>query len=239
MTKITKRLKLVKTDKPVVCVLSGGMDSTVLAYALVKKYGKDNVKAISFNYGQRHSVELEKAKVTVSKLGIEHKIIDISFVGDIVKDVCSLSADTTVDLPTNEDSKEDVQANFVVPYRNLMFQSIALSYAESLRAEVVYLGIQLDDDFGFWDCRENYYKQLNKLTVLNDTYKIKVEVPLLHFSKSDEIELGTKLGVPFEDTWTCYKGPDENGKACGICHSCAGRLNAFKILGLNDPIQVN
>lgn len=235
---MTKRLKLVKTDRPVVCVLSGGMDSTVLVYALVKKYGANNVKAISFNYGQRHSVELEKAKVTVSKLGIEHKIIDISFVGDIVKDVCSLSASTTVDLPTNEDSKEDVQANFVVPYRNLMFQSIALSYAESLRAEVVYLGIQLDDDFGSWDCRENYYKALNKLTKLNDKYKIKVEVPLLYFSKADEIELGNELGVPFEDTWTCYHGPDENGKACGICHSCAGRLAAFKSLGLEDPISI-
>lgn len=232
-----RKLKLVKTDRPVVCVLSGGMDSTVLVYALVKKYGANNVKAISFNYGQRHSVELEKAKVTVSKLGIEHKIVDISFVGDIVKDVCSLSASTTVDLPTNEDSKEDVQANFVVPYRNLMFQSIALSYAESLRAEVVYLGIQLDDDFGFWDCRENYYKALNKLTKLNDKYKIKVEVPLLYFSKADEIELGNAIGVPFEDTWTCYHGPDENGKACGICHSCAGRLKAFESLGLKDPIE--
>lgn len=235
---MTKRLKLVKTDKPVVCVLSGGMDSTVLVYALVKKYGASNVKAVSFNYGQRHSVELEKAKVTVSKLGIDHKIIDISFVGDIVKDVCSLSASATVDLPTNEDSKEDTQANFVLPYRNLMFQSIALSYAESLRSEVVYLGIQLDDDFGFWDCRENYYKILNKLTKLNDMYKIKVEAPLLYFSKADEIELGNKLGVPFEDTWTCYRGPDENGKACGICHSCAGRLVAFKSLGLEDPISV-
>lgn len=233
-----RKLKLVKTNRPVVCVLSGGMDSTVLVYALVKKYGVNNVKAISFNYGQRHSVELEKARVTVSKLGIEHKIIDISFVGDIVKDVCSLSANTTVDLPTNEDSKEDVQANFVVPYRNLMFQSIALSYAESLRAEVVYLGIQLDDDFGFWDCRENYYKALNKLTKLNDKYKIKVEVPLLYFSKADEIELGNKLGVPFEDTWTCYRGPDGNGKACGICHSCAGRLKAFESLGLEDPISI-
>lgn len=235
---MAKRLKLVKTDKPVVCVLSGGMDSTVLVYALVKKYGANNVKAISFNYGQRHSIELERAKITVSKLGIEHKIIDISFVGDIVKDVCSLSASTTVDLPTNEDSKEDAQANFVVPYRNLMFQSIALSYAESLRAEVIYLGIQLDDDFGFWDCRENYYKALNKLTKLNDKYKIKVEVPLLYFSKADEIELGNAIGVPFEDTWTCYHGPDENGKACGICHSCAGRLVAFKSLGLEDPISV-
>lgn len=231
-----KELKLKETNKPVVCVLSGGMDSTVLVYALVKKYGKENVKCIGFNYGQRHSVELEKAKITTSKLGLEFKIIDISFVGDIVKDVCSLSAKTSVDLPTDEESKEDVQANFVVPYRNLMFQSIALSYAESLRAETVYLGIQLDDDFGFWDCRDNYYKALNKLTQLNDLYKITVETPLMHFSKADEIELGNSLGVPFEDTWTCYHGPDKDGKPCGICHSCAGRLRAFESLGLKDPL---
>lgn len=230
-------IKLPKTNKPVVCVLSGGMDSTVLVYALVKKYGKENVKCIGFNYGQRHSIELEKAKITTSKLGLDFKIIDISFVGDIVKDVCSLSSKTTVELPTNEASKEDVQANFVVPYRNLIFQSIALSYAESLRAEHLFLGIQLDDDFGFWDCRENYYKKLNKLTKLNDRYKIKVNVPLLHFSKKDEILLGNKLGVPFEDTWTCYHGPDKDGKPCGICHSCAGRLKAFKELNLKDPLE--
>ena len=230
-------IKLPKTNKPVVCVLSGGMDSTVLVYALVKKYGKENVKCIGFNYGQRHSIELEKAKITTSKLGLDFKIIDISFVGDIVKDVCSLSSKTTVELPTNEASKEDVQANFVVPYRNLIFQSIALSYAESLRTEHLFLGIQLDDDFGFWDCRENYYKELNKLTKLNDKYKIKVNVPLLRFSKKDEILLGNKLGVPFEDTWTCYHGPDKDGKPCGICHSCAGRLKAFKSLGLKDPLK--
>lgn len=229
-------IKLPKTNKPVVCVLSGGMDSTVLVYALVKKYGSENVKVISFNYGQKHSVELEKAKITCQKLKLDQKIIDISFVGDIVKDVCSLSGSSDIEMPTNEASKEDVQANFVVPYRNLIFQSIALSYAESLRAEHLFLGVQLDDDFGFWDCRENYYKELNKLTKLNDKYKIKVNVPLLHFSKKDEILLGNKLGVPFEDTWTCYNGPDKDGKPCGICHSCAGRLKAFKSLGLKDPL---
>lgn len=231
-----KELKLKDTDKPVVCVLSGGMDSTVLVYALVKKYSKENIKCISFNYGQRHSVELEKAKITVQKLGLEHKIIDISFVGNIVKDVCSLSANASVNLPTDEESREDVQASFVVPYRNLMFQSIALSYAESIRAETVYLGIQLDDDFGFWDCREKYYKVLNQLTQLNDRYKITVETPLMYFSKAAEIELGNSLGVPFEDTWTCYHGPDGNGKPCGICHSCVGRLKAFESLGLKDPL---
>ena len=230
-------IRLPKTNKPVVCVLSGGMDSTVLVYALVKKYGNENVKVITFNYGRKHNVELEKSKITCEKLNLEQKIIDISFVGDIVKDVCSLSGSSDIEMPSNDDSKDDNQANFVVPYRNLIFQSIALSYAESLRAEHLFLGIQLDDDFGFWDCRENYYKELNKLTKLNDKYKIKVNVPLLHFSKKDEIILGNKLGVPFEDTWTCYNGDDGDHKACGVCHSCAGRLKAFNELGLKDPLN--
>lgn len=223
---------LIETDKPVVCILSGGLDSTVLVYALVKKYNQ-NVKAITFNYGQRHSIELEKAKITCKKLNIEQKIIDISFIGDIVKDVCSLSASTSVRLPTAEETKDNIQADFVVPYRNLIFQSIALAYAESIRAECVYLGVQNGDNLGFWDCREMYYNILNKLTELNDLYKIKVLTPFLNFTKKDEIRLGLELGVPFEDTWTCYNGGD---KPCGICHSCAERIEAFNSLGIKDPL---
>ena len=150
--------------------------------------------------------------------------------------MCSLSDKTTVSLPTNEESKDDIQANFVVPYRNLVFQSIALSYAESLRAEYVFLGIQNGDNNGFWDCRPNYYEKLNELTSLNDLYKIKVLTPFLNLTKVEEIALGKTLGVPFEDTWTCYKG-SKDGKPCGICHSCAERLEAFKKLGLKDPLN--
>lgn len=221
------------TDKPVVCIFSGGLDSTVLIYALVKKYKSENVKAIGFNYGQRHSAELSKAVKTAKKLGVDYKIIDISFVSDIVKDVCSLSAVSTVRLPTDSESSADVQANFVVPFRNLIFQSIALSYAESLRSEIVYLGIQNGDNHGFWDCRHEYYTELNKLTALNDKYKIRVLTPLIDFSKADEIKLGRELGVDFRDTWTCYNGGE---KPCGICHSCAERLRAFQSLGLKDPL---
>lgn len=229
------RSSLPETDKPVVCVLSGGLDSTVLTYLLNTKY-KD-IRLLAFNYGQRHSIELEKAKTTASKLGLSLKVIDISFIGDIVKDVCSLSGKTTVGLPTNEESKDDVQANFVVPYRNLVFQSVALSYAESLRAEYVFLGIQNGDNNGFWDCRPNYYEKLNELTSLNDLYKIKVLTPFLNLTKVDEIRIGEALGVPFEDTWTCYKGSEDgNNKPCGICHSCAERLEAFKTLGIKDPL---
>lgn len=225
-------LTLPESNKPVVCIFSGGLDSTVLVYALKQKY--NDVRCIAFNYGQRHSIELEKAKITSEKLNLPLKIIDISFVGEIVKDVCSLSSSTNVDLPTDEESREDIQANFVVPYRNLMFQSIALSYAESIRAEYVFIGVQNGDNNGFWDCRDNYYKTLNELTTLNDLYKIKVLTPLINLTKRDEIKLGIELGIPFEDTWTCYKG----GKSpCGICHSCAERSEAFKSLGIIDPLM--
>lgn len=223
-----------ETNNPVVCVLSGGLDSTVLVYALVKKYGNEKVKVITFNYGQKHSIELEKSKITCKKLKLNQKIIDISFMGDIVKDVCSLSATATIKMPTAKETEDNVQADFVVPYRNLIFQSIALAYAESIRADYVFLGIQNGDNHGFWDCREGYYNVLNQLTRLNDLYKISVLTPFLNLTKKDEIKLGMELGVPFEDTWTCYNGGD---KPCGICHSCVERIEAFKSLGITDPLE--
>lgn len=222
-----------ETNKPVVCVLSGGLDSTVLVYALAKKY--NDVRCIAFNYGQRHNVELKKATITVSKLGLPFKIIDISFLEGIVKGVCSLTT-SGVDLPTDKETKGDPHANFVVPYRNMIFQSIALAYCESIRAEYLFMGIQNGDDEGFWDCREPYYKTLNNLTSQNDLCVTKVLTPFLKLTKVDEIKLGMELGVPFEDTWTCYAG---GSKPCGACHSCVERNNAFKSLGMEDPLNGN
>ncbi len=223
-------INLPDSERPVVCVLSGGLDSTVLVYALAKKY-KD-VRCIAFDYGQRHKVELKKACATVSKLALPFKIIDISFISDIVKNVCSLTA-SGVDLPTDADTKGDPHANFVVPYRNLIFQSIALAYAESVRAEYLFLGIQNGDNEGFWDCRPAYYKTLNELTAQNDLQATKVLTPFIGFTKVDEIKLGQELGVPFEDTWTCYAGGE---KPCCKCHSCVERLEAFKQVGIQDPL---
>ena len=130
---------------------------------------------------------------------------------------------------------DGIHANYVVPFRNLVFQSIALSYAETIQAEYVFTGVQNGDNEGFWDCRFGYYKALNQLVGKHDTLNIEVLTPFIRFTKEDEIELGNELGVPFEDTWTCYN--PQNGKPCCKCHSCRERLQAFKNLRLKDPLE--
>lgn len=132
---------LPNTDKKVVSILSGGLDSTILTYMLAQKYGNNNVLALSFNYGQRHSKELYMAKKTCEKLDIKQHIVDISFLNDIIKNVCSISKDTNVDLPNIEDVLGDPQSSTYVPFRNLIFSSLALSFAESNGADLIFLGI--------------------------------------------------------------------------------------------------
>lgn len=218
---------LPNTQGPVVCIFSGGLDSTVLLYALSKKY---DVRAITFDYKQRHSIELEKSKITCKKLDIPQKIVDISFLDDITKGVSSLSSTGNVQMDS-----DGTHANYVVPFRNLVFQSIALSYAETIQAMYVFTGVQNGDNEGFWDCRPGYYKALNQLAGTHDTLHIEVLTPFIRFTKEDEIRLGNELGVPFEDTWTCYN--PQNGKPCCECHSCRERLQAFKNLRLKDPLE--
>ena len=220
----------------VVSVLSGGLDSTVLTYKLVNEYGKDNVFALSFNYGQRHSVELEKAKLTCTKLGIVHHIIDISFLNVIIKDVCSLSSSKIVVMPEIEDVIGDPQPVTYVPYRNMILNSIAFSFAESNGCSKVFTGLQINDEYSYWDTTENFIENMNLVSGLNRKHSITLEAPFAYLSKADEIEIGKTLGVAFEDTWTCYTG-DEGDGACGVCPSCSERIANFKKSGVKDPIK--
>ena len=134
-------IKLPETNKNVISILSGGLDSTILTYMLSNKYGNDKVIALSFNYGQRHSNELEKAKLTCDKLNIKHQIIDISFLNDIVKNVCALGKDTDLKLPEIKDVLGDPQSLNYVPFRNLIFTSLALLIpleGNSIRADLAF-----------------------------------------------------------------------------------------------------
>lgn len=236
MELITRMVMPDDKGKNVVSILSGGLDSTIMTYALVHHYGAERVRAISFNYGQRHNAELEKAKTTCQKLGIPMKVIDISFLGDIVKDVCSLAMDTNVELQCWDDVMEEDHPNYVVPYRNMIFASIALSYAESIGASLVFTGLQHEDDAQFWDCREDFINGINRVSMLNDKGAQYV-VPYINMTKAEEIQLGEALGVPFEDTWTCYYGDDGSHKACGVCASCIERITQFKKAHVQDRIE--
>lgn len=218
-----------------VIILSGGLDSTILTY-LIKSQLKDDEKlfAITFNYGQRHSIEIEKAKITCEKLGIGHRVIDISFIGDIIAPVSALSNKREVAMPTIKDVLGMPQPVSYVPFRNLLLTSMALTFAESNKADEVYLGLQSIDSYAYFDTTPEFVKALNAVSALNRLNRVEVMAPFITMSKYDEIKLGVNLGVPFEDTWTCYTGEEGHG-ACGTCPSCSERIMNFAKAKIKDP----
>lgn len=219
-----------------VVLLSGGLDSTTLLYHAVKQHGKENVFALTTNYGQRQSIEIEKAKISCSKLGVVHRIIDISFLGEIVKNVSALSSSGNVPMPSITEVLGDPQPPTYVPFRNLILHSIALSFAESNQCQIVYLGIQAHDLYSYWDTTPEFMNAVNKVAELNRHNLISMKAPFVAMEKAEEIKIGYELGVPYKDTWTCYRGPNEKGEACGVCPSCAERKGAFKKNNMIDPV---
>lgn len=219
----------------VVSVLSGGLDSTILTYKLVSEFGAENVFALSFNYGQKQSIELEKASITCKKLGIKHKIIDISFLGDIVSPVCANIKGTDISMPTIQDVLGDPQPPTYVPYRNMILNSIAFSFAESNDCGYVYSGLQVHDEYGYWDTSRMFIDRMNDISKLNRQHTIRFMAPFAEMSKKEEIKIGMLLKVPFEDSMTCYNPTDDI--ACGICPSCSERIQNFALAGIKDPCK--
>ena len=215
--------------------LSGGLDSTVMAYWIVDKYGAENVLPVTFFYGQKNGIEIKSARLTCEKLKIPYKCIDISFLGDLCKNVSSLSGTSTIDVP-------DAAANLVnrpstyIPYRNLIMLSVSMAYAESHGANEVYISAQLTDIH--WDSQINFVDALNEVSILNIEQSIMVKAPFVNYNKVDEIKIGTKLNVPFEDTWSCYD-PQFLSQPCQICTACVKRKEAFEEVGVIDPVIHN
>ncbi len=219
--------------KKVISVLSGGLDSTIVTYMLANKYGADNIIAISYNYGQKHTIELEKAATTCNKLGIIHKILDISFLGDIVAPVSALSSTSDLNMPTIEDVLGEPQPITYVPYRNLILFSIGLSFAESNNGQYIFNGLQAHDEYSYWDTTKEFTARVNSVSELNRKNSIQIISPFVEFSKKEEIQIGKELNVIWKDTWTCYRGEEGNG-ACGKCPSCSERIMNFAKAGIKD-----
>lgn len=222
----------------VVIPVSGGMDSTVLLHKASNQYKK--IHALSFNYNQKHSKELDCASYQVNllkdKLGSEnitHNVIDISF----FKDIAQTSALTNNDIQVAKarDAMGDPQTVNYVPFRNLMLLSICLAHAESLNAEAVWHGAaQADSIAGYWDGSSEFVDEINKVASLNRRKRIKIEAPLLNSSKTEIVCIGVLNKVDFHHTWTCYEGDAE---ACGECTACSLRLQGFVKSGYIDPIS--
>jgi len=230
---VLNKLPDLSNGKKVISVLSGGLDSTIVTHTLVRKYGAENVLAISYNYGQKQSIELEKAIGTCKSLKIKHRILDISFLGEIVAPVSALSAVGDVKMPTIEDVLGDPTPPTYVPFRNEILFSIGLSFAESNNAEFVFNGLQAHDEYSYWDTTKEFVKRMNSVSELNREQMITIVSPFVEFSKKEEIQVGKELDIDWNTTWTCYEG--ENGEgACGKCPSCSERIMNFAMAGIKD-----
>ncbi|KOP27316.1 7-cyano-7-deazaguanine synthase [Hapalosiphon sp. MRB220] len=219
-----------------VILLSGGLDSSTVLYQALA----DGCKcyAISFDYQQRHRRELHSALAIAQKAGVVQNQI-VTF--DLRQWGGSALTDDTIDLPQKR-SVEEMSQNIPVTYvpaRNTIFLSFALAYAETIAAERVYIGVNALDYSGYPDCRPDYIQAMQEVFRLGtkqgrEGKPITIVAPLLELKKTDIIQLGNKLGVPWELTWSCYAGGE---LACGVCDSCRLRLAAFAELGLKDPLN--
>lgn len=219
-----------------VCLLSGGLDSaTCLAYA---RRGGLECYALSFDYGQRHRVELDSARRIAAALGAaDHRIakIDLRVFGH-----SALTDDIAV--PKGRDAGEmsrDIPVTYV-PARNTIFLSFALAWAEVLEASDIYIGVNALDYSGYPDCRPEFIHAFERManlatkTGVEGRTDITIRTPLIDLSKADIVRMGRELNVPFELTHSCYD-PDPAGRPCGECDSCLLRARGFREAGFKDP----
>ena len=216
-----------------VVLLSGGLDSTV-CMAVAHSKGME-LYPISFNYRQRHNIELESAKKVAKHFGVKkHLIIETNM--DAIGG--SALTDTSIDVPNGDPERDDVPVTYV-PARNLIFLSYAMGYAEVLGAQHVFIGVNAVDYSGYPDCRPEFIAKFQELANYSTTATavehkhITIETPLQNLSKKDIVLLGTKLQAPLQYTHSCYKGGE---KACGVCDSCKLRLRGFEEAGVKDPV---
>lgn len=219
-----------KKNKKVLVILSGGLDSTTLLYDMVHQ-GYE-VEAVSFFYKQRHSKELDFARRTTEKLNIPHRLIDISFMSDMLSKT-SLIAKNNIDIPEG-DYREESMKSTVVPARNLIMSSIAISLASEIQAHKVAIGVHSGDHDIYPDCRPEFIEKLNEVAKIADYWKVEIIAPYVDMSKGDIVRRGLEIGADYSDAWTCYKGKE---KACGACGSCIERLEAFEDNNAVDPIE--
>ncbi len=214
-----------------IVLLSGGLDSaTTLAFARSQGY---SCYALSFQYGQRHNVELIAAKkIAQACQVIEHKIFNI----DLSTFKGSALTDETINVPT--DSTQEIPVTYV-PARNTVFLSIALAWAEVLSVQDIFIGVNAVDYSGYPDCRPEYINAFQNMANLATKAAIEgqtlhIHTPLISMSKAEIIKTGVDLGVDYSDTISCYSA-DEQGRACGICDSCRFRKQGFLDAGVSDP----
>lgn len=207
-----------------VLVFSGGMDSSVLLYQMLRE-GRE-VFTLGVNYGQRHAKELTYASMLASSLKVPFCIADLSSIRPLLAG--SSQTDDSIPVPEGHYAAESMKAT-IVPNRNMIMLSVAAGYAMSIGAESVAYAAHAGDHAIYPDCRPEFADALAHAVSLADWKKIRLERPFIQMTKAEIAALGYTLSVPFENTWSCYKGDEFH---CGKCGTCTERKEA---LGCQDP----
>ena len=216
--------------KKAISVFSGGLDCTVATCAYDNDY---EIHAITFNYGQKaFEQELNASENICKRMGWTHEVIDLPWLAEISNS--SLNTDDEIpeiseDDLDNLDKSSETASNVWVPARNTVFTSIALSYAESIGAEIIIVGWNGEEGATFPDNSKEYMDEFNELISVGSPEKIRIEAPCIDLNKEEIVELGVELGAPIDLSYSCYKGEET---PCGVCESCMRRKRAFKKMGI-------
>lgn len=220
---------------------SGGVDSTTALGLAVKKYGRENVIALSVFYGQKHDKEIKASTAVADYYGVEHLFLDLSV---IFKDSnCSLLRHSTQEIPEESYAQQirktegEKPVSTYVPFRNGLFLSSAASIALSRDCSVIYYGAHADDSAGaaYPDCSPVFNSAMNEAIWEGSGHQLRIEAPFVNVSKAEVVRMGLEIGVPYELTWSCYEGGDA---PCGKCATCIDRAAAFAANHVEDPALV-
>lgn len=218
--------------KKAISVLSGGLDCTVATSVYSKDY---EIHAITFNYGQKaFQREVKAAKEICEKMNWTHEVIDLPWLSKISTSSLNTSEEipeVSLDDLDDSDKSSETASSVWVPARNTVFTSIALSYAESIGAEIIIVGWDAEEAATFPDNSKEYLEKFNELIGVGSPDNIKIEAPAIDLDKEEIVKLGVEVGAPMELSYSCYKGSD---KHCGVCESCMRRKRAFKKLNIED-----
>lgn len=220
-------------------LFSGGLDSSVCLGLAVKKYGADQVLALSIYYGQKHKKEMEASERVAAYYGVKRLTLDL---GEIFKEsTCTLLDSASEEIPHEEYADQlkktnGKPVNTYVPYRNGLFLSSAASIALSHGCEEIYYGAHADDAAGnaYPDTSIAFNNAICEAIYIGSGNELKVVAPFIDKSKAQVVATGVEIGIPFELTWSCYEG---HAKSCGVCGTCRDRKKAFELNGLVDPIE--
>ncbi len=225
-----------KRERSAVILLSGGLDSTT-CLAIAKKE-KFNLYALTINYGQRHSFEIQSSKNIAELYKVKkHSVVDID-----LTQFGGSALTSNIEVPKKRDLSKftDIPITYV-PARNTIFLSLALAWAETIKSSNIYIGVNSLDYSGYPDCRPEYISSFENMANLAtksgiEGKSIKINTPLINLTKKEIIELGISLKVDYGRTTSCYD-PKINGTPCGLCDACYLRIQGFKSASIKDPLD--